>query len=76
VRIADYCRTWIRKEIEKYSEQLGIRHEEIPITILTGKEWLALPKEITRGKRTIMHKRHLIILSCSCMYENTEAQMK
>lgn len=56
MRITDYRRTWIKKEIYKYSEQLGIRHEEIPTTILTRKEWLALPKEITRGKRTITHK--------------------
>jgi hypothetical protein len=44
------------KEINKYSEQLGIRHEEIPTAILTRKEWLALPKELTTGRRTITHK--------------------
>ncbi len=35
---------------------LGRRHEEMPTTILTRKEWFALPKELTRGRRTITHK--------------------
>ena len=42
--------------MDKYSQQLGIRHEEMPTTILTRKEWLALPKDLTRGRRTITHK--------------------
>jgi len=56
VRLTEYRRTWIKKEIDKYSKQLGIPDEEIPATILTRKDWLALPKELTRGKRTITHK--------------------
>lgn len=56
MRITEYRRAWIKKEIAKYSKQLGIRHEDIPTTILTRKEWLALSKELTRGRRTITHK--------------------
>ena len=42
--------------MDKYPQQLGRRHEEMPTTILTRKEWFALPKELTRGRRTITHK--------------------
>jgi hypothetical protein len=42
--------------MDKYPQQLGRRHEEMPTTILTMKEWFALPKELTRGRRTITHK--------------------
>jgi hypothetical protein len=61
MRLTEYRRTWIKKEIDKYTKQLGIRHEEKPTTILTRKEWLALPKELTRGKRTITHKLYGMI---------------
>ncbi len=56
MRLTEYRRTWIKKEVDKYSQQLGIRNEEIPTTILTRKDWLALPKEHTRRRRTITHK--------------------
>ncbi|MGB6531228.1 MAG: hypothetical protein WBF33_24235 [Candidatus Nitrosopolaris sp.] len=54
--LTEYRRTSITKEVDKYSQQLGIRHGEIPTIILTRKEWRALRKERTRVRRTMTHK--------------------
>ncbi len=56
MRLTEFRKAWIAKEVRKCADQLGIPDEEIPRCILTRKEWLDLPKELTKGKRTITHK--------------------
>lgn len=56
MRLTEFRKTWIIRQVRKYADQIGIPQNEIPYTILTRKEWLELPKEITKGKRTITHR--------------------
>jgi hypothetical protein len=56
MRLTEFRKTWIIRQVRKYADQIGIPQNEIPYTILTRKEWLELPKEIIKGKRTITHR--------------------
>ena len=56
MRLTEFRKIWITLEVQRFAEQLGIPRNEIPHTILTRKEWLELPKEVTKGKRTITHR--------------------
>jgi hypothetical protein len=61
MRLTEFRKAWIYKEIKNRVEQIGMPREEIPRIILTRKDWLALPKEATRGLRTTTHRNLGII---------------
>jgi hypothetical protein len=56
MKLTEFRKAWIGREIESYATQLGIPAQEIPRIVLTRKEWLALPRELTKGRRTITHR--------------------
>ena len=57
MKLTVFRKAWIHKEIRCRVEQIGMPKQEIPRIILTRKEWLALPKELTHGLRTTTHKK-------------------
>jgi hypothetical protein len=57
MKLTEFRKAWIGKEIRCRVEQIGMPKQEIPRIILTRKEWLALPKELTHGLRTTTHKK-------------------
>jgi hypothetical protein len=57
MKLTEFRKAWIHKEIRCRVEQIGMPKQEIPRIILTRKEWLALPKELTNGHRTTIHKK-------------------
>jgi hypothetical protein len=61
MRLTEFRKAWIHKEIRNRVEQIGMPKDEIPRIILTRKGWLALPKELTYGLRTTTHKNLGII---------------
>ena len=52
----DYLRSWIEKTVRKYGQQIGITAQEMPDIVFTRREVLAMPKELTAGRRTVTHK--------------------
>lgn len=56
MKLTEFRKAWIDREIERYAKQLGIPGQEIPRIVLTRKEWLALPGELTKGRRTTTHR--------------------
>ena len=56
MKLTEFRKAWIGREIERYAKQLGIPGQEIPRIVLTRKEWLQLPRELTKGRRTITHR--------------------
>jgi hypothetical protein len=61
MRLTEFRKAWIYKEIRYRVEQIGMPKQEIPRIILTRKDWLALPKELTHGLRTTTYKNLAII---------------
>jgi hypothetical protein len=61
MRLTEFRKAWIYKEIRNRVEQIGMPNQEIPRIIMTRKDWLALPKELTHGLRTTTHKNLGII---------------
>src|SRR5437764_1318519 len=57
MKLTEFRKAWIHKEIRCRVEQIGMPKQEIPRIILTRKEWLALPKQLTHGIRTTTHKK-------------------
>jgi hypothetical protein len=57
MRLTEFREASIHSEIQSRGEQIGMPKQEIPRIILTRKEWLALPKELTHGLRTTTHKK-------------------
>ena len=56
MKLTEFRKAWIDIEIERYATRLGIPAQEIPLIVLTRKEWLALPRDLTKGRRTITHR--------------------
>lgn len=56
MKLTEYKKTWIRKQVAKYAQQIGVSEKDMPAIIFTRKEVLALPKELTAGRRTVTHK--------------------
>jgi hypothetical protein len=56
MRLTDCKRYWVIKQLTKYAQQIGIREKEIPAVVLTRREVLAMPKELTQGRRTVTNK--------------------
>ena len=52
----DYLRSWIEKTVTEYGQQIGITAHEMPNIVFTRRELLAMPKELTAGRRTVSHK--------------------
>jgi len=61
MRLTEFRKAWIYKVIRYRVEQIGMPKQEIPRIILTRKDWLALPKELTHGLRTTTYKNLAII---------------
>ena len=61
MRLTEFRKAWIYREIRNRVEQIGMPKDEIPRIILTRKDWLTLPKELTHGLRTTTHKNLGII---------------
>ena len=52
----DYVRSWIEEKVSEYVHQIGIMPQEIPKVVFSRKEVLAMPKELTAGRRSVTHK--------------------
>ncbi|HJT49027.1 MAG TPA: hypothetical protein VJ729_12670 [Nitrososphaeraceae archaeon] len=52
----DYVRSWVENKVREYGQQIGIAPQEIPLVVFSRKEVLAMPKELTAGRRTVTHK--------------------
>ncbi|HEY7081091.1 MAG TPA: hypothetical protein VH500_15445 [Nitrososphaeraceae archaeon] len=52
----DYLKSYIQNKAGEYGRQVGITHQEMPNIVFTRKEVLAMPKELTAGRRTVTHK--------------------
>jgi hypothetical protein len=53
---SSHVRFWIEKTITEYGQQIGITPHEMPNIVFTRRELLAMPKELTAGRRTVSHK--------------------
>jgi hypothetical protein len=47
---------WILNQVARYAKQIGIAEQDMPSVVFTRKEVLAMPKELTAGRRTVTHK--------------------
>jgi hypothetical protein len=56
LRPTDYVKSWIEKKVREYGQQIGITAQEMPDIVFTRREVLAMPKELTAGRRTVTHK--------------------
>jgi hypothetical protein len=56
LRPTNYVKSWIEKQVRQYGQQIGITAQEIPNMVFTRREVLAMPKELTAGRRTVTHK--------------------
>jgi hypothetical protein len=52
----DYVTSWIQKKTIEYGQQIGITAQDMPKVVFTRKEVLAMPKDLTVGRRTVTHK--------------------
>jgi hypothetical protein len=52
----DYVKSWIENKVREYGQQIGITAQEMPNIVFTKREVLAMPKELTAGRRTVTHK--------------------
>ena len=56
LKLTESKKTWTHNQIKKYSDQIGITAHDRPHIVFTGKEVLAMPKELTAGRRTVTYK--------------------
>jgi hypothetical protein len=56
MKLTNYRKDWVRKQVANYAQQIGVSEKDMPTVIFTRKEVLALPKELTVGRRTVTHK--------------------
>lgn len=55
LRLTEYRKTWVLSQVRKYAEQIGITEEDMPNSVFSRIEVLAMPKELTAGTRTVTH---------------------
>jgi hypothetical protein len=53
-----------QSEVTKYCNQLGIQEYDFPILVFTPKQVLEMPKNFTRGFRSVLHRYYGI-----CFYQ-------
>lgn len=56
LKLTEYRKRWVHNQLRKYAEQIGIIEQEIPNLVFSRKEVLAMPIELTAGRRTVTHK--------------------
>ena len=56
LRLTPYRRSWVQDKVSKCAKQIGISENDTPDIVCTRKGVLALPKELTTGRRTVTHK--------------------
>ena len=52
----DYVKSWIEYKAREDRYQTGITPQEMPNIVFTRKEVLAMPEELTAGRRTVTYK--------------------
>jgi hypothetical protein len=56
LKLTECRKRWVHNQLRKYAEQIGITEQEIPNVVFSRKEVLALPRELTAGRRTVTHR--------------------
>jgi hypothetical protein len=56
LRLTEIRKSRIREEVRKRAEQVGIKKQDTPALVFTRKEVLALPTDLTAGRRTVTGK--------------------
>jgi hypothetical protein len=56
LKLTEYRKTWVHNQVRKYAEQIGITEQDMPSVVFTSKEVLAMPNQLTEGRRTVTYK--------------------